>query len=431
MLKKLSQVLQKKIKLINLHIAFILFISNAQIFKCENACLSEEPPSIINSNCFNNILKFNDKKYKSGNFATNKNGDILIEFYEDNETSSSRLFYGLTKDGKYYFSNQPTFTKKIDINSNEISGDYGLYQDFGIHNSLNLFVSLKNEPNKDNQYLFSINPFYSIVELFNLDDNNKNNNYYVWNFNNFFNINEDDYDFLYEYVLYEVNKDNSYIIIFIPKCDIYDEIVNLSFIKKFRFNSFAKETYEEVNSITFEKYLNSRIINTFFMDEYDYNILVVLSCFEKDYEENDDDYAICSEPEIVKRRVSTNNYSPTINLKFNFNFYKYNLKSLNYANGMEFYSYIKCIYYNYPFEVYQLFIKSIYLGNQYTIFAYTVEDEYSIYFELIKMNYLIGMKKIEPIKWGGIELNYFNNYETLNDFVKIDDKRVVFVYSTS
>ena len=35
---------------------------------------------------------------------------------------------------------------------------------------------------KKNQYLFSINSFYSMVELYNLD----NNDYYIWNFNDFF-----------------------------------------------------------------------------------------------------------------------------------------------------------------------------------------------------------------------------------------------------
>ena len=47
------------------------------------------------------------------------------------------------------------------------------------------------------------------------------------------------------------------------------------------------------------------------------------------------------------------------------------------------------------------------------------------------MNYFIGMKRIEPKKWGKKGLYYFATYKTLNDFVKIDEMRVAFVFITS
>ena len=53
----------------------------------------------------NNVL-YNNKKYQTNNFAINKNGDLILEiteFSKYNELTSSRLFYGLTKDGKYFF----------------------------------------------------------------------------------------------------------------------------------------------------------------------------------------------------------------------------------------------------------------------------------------------------------------------------------------
>ena len=87
MLKNLSQAHLPKIKRISIYFNFILLISFLKLFNCQDSCF----PSIIsNTNCFNNILIFNDKNYKAENFSTNKNGDILIEFSEDNEISSSR-----------------------------------------------------------------------------------------------------------------------------------------------------------------------------------------------------------------------------------------------------------------------------------------------------------------------------------------------------
>ena len=78
--------------------------------------------------------------------------------------------------------------------------------------------------------------------------------------------------------------------VLIPKINIDEDIVDLSFIKKFNFKSFDKETYEEINSVKYEKYLNSKIMNTFFMD--DYNTLAVLTCTKEEYieeeGENDD-----------------------------------------------------------------------------------------------------------------------------------------------
>ena len=98
-----------------------------------------------------------------------------------------------------------------------------------------------------------------MVELFDLN----NNKYYILNFNEFFNIDGEDYYFPYEYALYELNKANSYLMVLIPKINIDEDIVDLSFIKKFNFKSFDKETYEEINSVKYEKYLNSKIMNTF------------------------------------------------------------------------------------------------------------------------------------------------------------------------
>ena len=134
--------------------------------------------------CFEYNL-FNHKKYQANNFAINKNGDLLLElteFSEYNELTSSRLFYGLTKDGRYFFSNQSSYTHELNINIDEDAFDeYDYYNYYKIYNSINLFVTIKNDPNKGNEYLFSINPYKMMVELHKF--NNINNTHHIWNFN--------------------------------------------------------------------------------------------------------------------------------------------------------------------------------------------------------------------------------------------------------
>ena len=159
---------------------------------------------------------------------------------------------------RYFFKNQSSYTYELNIDS-EILEDFGYYHFDSNYKTTNLFVSIKNDPNKGNQYLFSINSYYSTVELhdFNNDANdniifNKNNsNHYIWTFNDFFNLNEDDYIFPYDYSLFELSKEKAYIIVFIPKVDVNEDILNVSFIKKFRFKSFDNNAYEEIKSVKY------------------------------------------------------------------------------------------------------------------------------------------------------------------------------------
>ena len=163
------------------------------------------------------------------------------------------------------------------------------------------------------------------------------------------------------------------------------------------------------------------------MDDCD--TLVVLSCYDEEFEINEDE----TEENIVRRRVSRQISSKTyLKLNFNFSFYNHNLKLINYVDGMIFNSFInENTNDDSYFDIWNLFIKSIYLGKQYTMFVYIIEKNLYIYFELIEMNYFIGMKRIEPKKWGKKGLYGFDIYKTLNDFVKIDEMRVAFAFITS
>jgi len=70
-----------------------------------DACDSN-PIYINNELCFNNIIIFDRKNFQLNNFAKNSNEDMLVQFTENTnygEQFSSRLFYGLTKEGKNFF----------------------------------------------------------------------------------------------------------------------------------------------------------------------------------------------------------------------------------------------------------------------------------------------------------------------------------------
>ena len=58
--------------------------------------------------CFNNIIEINinsERYYRAGHFATNKNGDLIIEYSSDgkNLPQDYRLFYALKQNGRGFF----------------------------------------------------------------------------------------------------------------------------------------------------------------------------------------------------------------------------------------------------------------------------------------------------------------------------------------
>ena len=84
-----------------LYLSILYYINCEDSFVVTNFNFQEEPG---NAQYFNNIIKFDSKKYRVNNFAQNKNRDIILELTElkednNNELSSSKLFYGIKKEG--------------------------------------------------------------------------------------------------------------------------------------------------------------------------------------------------------------------------------------------------------------------------------------------------------------------------------------------
>ena len=311
------------------------------------------------------ILIFNHSKFKAGNFAKNKKGELFIEYYSvnDNIIPTSRLFYGWQKNGRELFFKQSSYTQEINIDIDKTKDISGYYNNFDIYDSKNLFVSIKNEHNQANQYLFSINSYDSMIELHKFS-NNINTVHYLWNFHDFFKTKEEKYRFPYEIVLLELKKESSYIIAFIPKIYVNENMNGLSFIKKFRFKAFNEDAYEEIKSIEYNNYINKRIVSAFLMDD---NFLVVISLEEN--EEDKDNIDEISENSLFK-----------INIHF---YYLNNLDIFEAENNN-----ILNIPIFPPYIIDDLFFKAIYLRKGFTVFIWISFDyNFFLNLELCKLSY--------------------------------------------
>ena len=107
--------------------------------------------SIIKMQWLNNIYIFNEYHFRYGSFALNNNGDLIIEYSYKNK----RIFFGLKKNGKYYFDDNSTKIIEFE-NENYVRK----------HSKL-IFVTNNNN---QEQYLFSIGYENSITELYDIED---------------------------------------------------------------------------------------------------------------------------------------------------------------------------------------------------------------------------------------------------------------------
>ena len=310
-----------------------------------------------------------------------------------------------------------------------------------------------NNSNINKQYLFSINSNYPLVELFDLNDNSNEN--YIWSLYDFFGMSNIDNNFEYKYSLFEIKDESSYLIAVIPNNIINNNIALNKFIIKFSFKSFDSEVYNEIKSINYEPFLNSTIINIFCMDEI--NTLVIFVCtyveignitqngtnqqghqtqeniwnqkINKNSSDHISDAIPGNKPTVINNGDETTNTNPDVQSsrrrlenkqKYKFKLYDKNLNYLNYIDYLEF-----------SIQVEQLInFKSIYLGNNYTIFSYIINNNETIVFSLLEINNL----KNEVKNKSSFEQDLYNFYldkESLSDFIKIRDKKLCFIYKGS
>ena len=190
----------KQLFLIN-SFTFIIFIFISKISKIQ----SDE--------ILTNITYFNSKTFREGHFAQNKDGDMILEY----SSGIYRLFFGLKKDGNYFYDNENHY-KIIQIrNKNE--------ELFNRNESNNIFVYLKNDINKTKQYLLSISASNSVSELHDLETDE----YSVIETKKIFK--EEIYSYIIKLFNFEDQKGNEYLVAYTTR-----KSLNVHFFHLIRFS---------------------------------------------------------------------------------------------------------------------------------------------------------------------------------------------------
>ena len=222
----------KKFKLKNFFFNFILFQIN--LIKICN----------LEEDILNNILVFDSKHYRAGHFAFNSNGDMIIEYSNNN----SRLFYGLKKNGKFFFKDE----QQNEIPTKEIilgNSNYVRYE------SKNSFISLKND-NNNKEYLFSSGTQDSMTELFDIDNLDINN--YKLKITSEYLSNT---IFSYTFSLLAIDDIKEYLIIYLSESN------NNVIIQKLSFSNFEIDSSQIIQTKSIPTTLVNRIVNSFIMND--------------------------------------------------------------------------------------------------------------------------------------------------------------------
>ena len=242
-----------------LYLFIILFLTKLKSFNFTKCGVNDDFNS---KTCFNDIIKFNNKKYRAGQICTNKKNDLIIE-YSDESPGNSRLFYSLKENGRGFFQNEEII-KEMTLTNDKINDRY---------ESINAFISLESDINKEKQYLLSISSYMSLTELHDMEEGT----YQKWLTTDFLNIEENRYILSPRFTFLEWKNANVYFLVFIQKAGTDSQgqdFSNSYTIKKF---SFKKEKdlikINHLNQIEDKSMYNVRVITATFVDFYD--ILVV------------------------------------------------------------------------------------------------------------------------------------------------------------
>ena len=215
--------------------------------------------TLINTINCSTIIVFNSHEYRSGQFAFKENGDMIIEY--SNDKDNYRLFYGLKKNGKFYFNNNSSF---IETTATYNNNDTHRYE------ARNIFVIIDNK-----EYLFSIASDKSVAELWDLTEGNIVANKFISS-TIFLGFNE------YSYVFSLLEMDTTHKNFVISYLSGDGHSYNL---QKFSFTNFGFNSNDYSITTTSEKYdINSfinRIVNCFIMNNEKIVVFLVGSSMSK------------------------------------------------------------------------------------------------------------------------------------------------------
>ena len=173
-------------------ILFLIHIQNISPV-VENSCYNLY--DYTNTTCFNDKILFKNK-FRAGHFVTLKDGTLIIEYSSDG-VNYERFFYGLKKNGRYYFENESPFRHfKATNPSNDLHGRY---------ESENKIVYLSGDSSKENEYIFSTSIWTTVTELHDIPGNKST----YWNTVSFWSIVEIfSYEIIYLFIYSNLINNN-------------------------------------------------------------------------------------------------------------------------------------------------------------------------------------------------------------------------------
>ena len=350
-------------KLFDLILPFFLFI----LINCES-CRSGL--NITDSECFNEItyLDFENKHYRAGHFAMNSKGDLILEY----SYNQYRLFLGFKSNGKFYF---PEMTKEIELKSNKINSSF-----IRRYESINSFISFMDDSIKQKEFLLSISSYITILELYDFEDGN--DSYKITESVNFFNNSLGIFSYVFQILEAKINDNNIYFCIYV----IYKNRPYM-YIKKLGFSNFnLEEVRININDVLDNHGSDGRRIISSIIIDY-YNLIAIFYLYEN---QNSYSYASSLYNYELEKKGGQNNIET--------------LDTLSVSDG--------------------IFFKAIYLYNEYIAFLHFIQD----YYIQLKILYLNLNSFIFSVKINYLAHNrYFFPVATMNEFLKIDNKRFVFI----
>ena len=360
---------------------FLLFFLIEHSF-CGDQYSCKGITNMSNTDCFNDKIIFKNK-FRAGHFVVTKEGTLIIEYSSD-ETNYRRFFYGLKKNGRYYFENESPF-RHFNASNPENNDLHGRYE------SKNFIVHMKNDTNKEKEYIFSTSIWTTVTELHDLETGISK----YWNTKTFWDIIE---IFSYEINIFELkeNDEMHYVCAFTQhesyKIVISNEEIDFSMtysLRKFAFDDF--NTYKIIAKEDNTDNYNSRMISCFIIPEWHDIVVFYLKAADNNYK--DAYYAI--------------------------DFYHYNLVKKNTVQKDKVEE---------PNSGVGIFFRAFHLKERWAAFIY-FKDKWGINlkFEIAELNGGETNRRFDIRSEKTFNNFGFAPHVNFNDFFKVDENRLVFV----
>ena len=320
--------------------------------------------AISESECFNNVYYFRNKNYRAGHFAMNSKGEMIVEY----SSNQYRLFYGLNKKGRFVF---PNVTKEIEINNETLDS-----VTIGRYESINSFVSLSNDINKEKEYLLSISSYTTILELYDLEQDTYN----IVKAVDFLNKTLGIYSFIFQLLEVKYQEQNFYFLIYIETSNNRSPFS--IYVKRFKFQNPNLNSVVEEGEIKISETGNYRITSSIVIKSS--NVIAIF---------------------YIKEGY------------FSIDFISYNFGHVGHIDKINEYNYDE-------YSDRGIFFKALYLYERYVAFAYFYEYFY-IKFNILKFNEVFS--SLTVTKEYNIKAQDLSNIITLNEFVKLDNNRLVLI----